>query len=169
MPIRDAVPDDAESIRAVHRASITGLGPQAYDDEQVAAWARGCDDADYRAAIQSPELDYVVAERDGGIIGFGSLRDPAPDHYDDAVDVEITAVYVHPSVAREGVGNRITDELEARARNADATVLGLTASLPAVPFYASRGYERVKERTHEFSADAGTGVTGTVVEMRRLL
>jgi putative acetyltransferase len=167
--IRDAVPDDAEAIRTVHRASITGLGPQAYDDEQVAAWARGCADADYRAAIQSPELDYVVAEQGCEVVGFGSLRDPAPDHSDDVIDAEITAVYVHPSVAREGVGSRIADELEIRARDADATILGLTASLPAVPFYASRGYERVEERTHEFSAGAGTGVTGTVVEMRRPL
>jgi hypothetical protein len=36
-----------------------------------------------------------------------------------------------------------------------------------VPFYASRGYERVEERTHEFSAGPETGVTGTVVELRR--
>jgi putative acetyltransferase len=90
-----------------------------------------------------------------------SVRDAVPG------DAEITAVYVHPSVAREGVGSRIADELEARARAAGATVVGLTASLPAVPFYASRGYERVEERTHEFSAGAETGVTGTVVELRR--
>jgi putative acetyltransferase len=90
-----------------------------------------------------------------------SVRDAVPG------DAEITAVYVHPSVAREGVGSRIADELEARARAAGATVVGLTASLPAVPFYASRGYERVEERTHEFSAGPETGVTGTVVELRR--
>jgi putative acetyltransferase len=37
--LREAVPDDAPRVRDLHLASIEALGPQAYSDEQVAAWA----------------------------------------------------------------------------------------------------------------------------------
>jgi len=76
---------------------------------------------------------------------------------------------VLPSVARDGVGTEIYTELERRAREQAVAALGLSASLPAVPFYEVHGYERVTEYDHEFSSHEGTGVTGRVVEMRKEL
>jgi hypothetical protein len=48
-------------------------------------------------------------------------------------------------------------------------VTGRPASLNAVPFYELHGYERVREHDHEFSGHGSTGVTGTVVEMKKEL
>ena len=100
-------------------------------------------------------------------MGFGSLRLELPKN--DEADTEITAVYVHPSAARQDVGTAVYTELEARARGRDARSLGLTASLDAVPFYEAHEYERVGEVSHEFSAREATGVAGTVVDMRKRL
>lgn len=166
MEIRDATPSDADAVRAVHRASITELAPQAYDPEQVEAWAAGCESADYTAAIEADVMEYVVAE-DEGIVGFGSLKFARPEGYEAAVDAEVTGVYVNPTVARTGVGTRLYAELEDRARDHGIGTLGLTASRNAVPFYDDHGYERVAERTHEFSGHESTGVTGVVVEMAK--
>jgi putative acetyltransferase len=169
MNVRDATPTDAEAVRTVHYASIVGLGPDAYDRQQVEAWASGCGSADYTAIIESDAQDIVVADRDGVVVGFGSLRREQPDDYRATVDAELTAVYVLPSVAREGVGTAIYETLEQRARDREVTSLGLSASLPAVPFYEAHGYERVREFSHEFSPHVETGVTGRIVEMRKQL
>ncbi len=166
MDVRDAVPSDAEAVREVHARSITELGRQAYSREQVDAWALRCESADYASAIESDDLVFVVAEADGRVVGFGSLR-LEPSERDS--DAEVTAVYVHPSVARQGVGTAIYTELEGQARARGVQSLGLSASLNAVPFYETQGYERVREAPHEFSAGESTGVTGTVVEMRKRL
>ena len=169
MSVRDAKPVDAEAVRTVHYASIVGLGPEAYDQQQVKAWASGCGTADYTAAIEADVLDYVVAEREGVIVGFGSLKWEVPDDYEADVGAEVTAVYVLPSVAREGIGTEIYAELEQRARVQGVRILGLSASLPAVPFYEARGYDRVVEYDHEFSSHEDTDVTGRVVEMKKEL
>ncbi|TYL40228.1 N-acetyltransferase [Natronococcus pandeyae] len=167
MEVRDAVPADAEAIREVHVRSIRGLGTDAYTTEQVDAWAAGCESADYERAIR--DLEFLVAERDGAVVGFGSLAPEPPGRYEADVDAEITGLYVDPSVARQGVGSAIYDELERRARRSGVETLGLSASRNAVPFYEARGYERVREFEHEFSGEESTGVTGTVVEMEREL
>lgn len=167
MEIRDAKPSDAEAIRAVHSNSIKELGTEAYSEEQVDAWAQGCESADYTSAIEAEVMAFVVAEIDDDVMAFGSLKFVSPDEYEADVDAEVTGVYVHPSVAREGVGTRIYLELEERARAPDIQTLGLSASLNAVPFYEKHGYERVREYTHEFSSHESTGVTGVVIEMKK--
>ncbi|SFR58834.1 GNAT family N-acetyltransferase [Halorubrum sodomense] len=169
MEVRDATPRDAEAARTVHYASIVGLGPEGYDERQVRAWAAGCGDADYADGIDAEDAECVVAERDGVVVGFGTLTADPPDGYEADPDAEVTAVYVLPAVAREGVGSRLYEELERRAREHGVEAVGLTASLPAVPFYEAHGYDRVAERDHEFSSQEGTGVTGRVVEMRKKL
>lgn len=168
--VREAVPADAAAVRAVHVAAIEGLGPEAYTDEQVEAWAAGCESADYAGTIASETVEFVVAvDADGDVVAFGSLRTEPPGGYEAAVDGEVTGVYVHPDVARRGVGSAVYADLERRAAAAGLEALGLTASLNAVPFYESHGYRRVRERSHEFSAGESTGVEGTVVEMRKAL
>jgi putative acetyltransferase len=161
--VRDAVPGDSEAVREVHRRSIEGLGPAAYDSEQVAAWAAGCASADYATSIAETDA-FLVAERDG-VVGFGSLSLASPGEYEVDVDAEVTGVYVLPEVTREGVGSALYDALERRARSEGVGVLGLWASRNAVGFYRAKGYQRVRTLDHEFSAHEDTGVTGTVVEM----
>lgn len=167
MRVREATPADGETVRRVHRASIEGLGPAAYDDEQVAAWASGTETGDY-AGIGSNECDFVVAETEAGeVVAFGRLRLVTPEGYETSADAEVTAIYVHPDSAGEGVGSAVLADLEDRARAHGVGLLGLTASLNAVPFYESRGYERVREFDREFSPPSG--VEGRVVEMAKEL
>lgn len=169
MRLREAVPSDSEAVRSVHFESIKELGLEGYTQKQVDAWAQGCTSANYAAAIDSEDLYFVVAEDDRGVVGFGSLKFDSPEDYEATIDAEVTAVYVHPAVARDGVGSKIYAELECRARERGVQTLGLSASLNAVPFYESHGYERVREYAHEFSSHESTGVEGIVVEMEKKL
>ena len=163
MEVREARPADAEAVFEAHHAAIERLGPQAYDDEQVAAWGEGGSPDDY--GFEDPDEFYVVAELDGAVRGFGCLTLSAGEHLRADVDAEVTGVYVHPDAVREGVGTALLERLEEEARERGIESLGLWASLNAVGFYEHHGYERVAERTHEFSG----GVEGTVLEMRKTL
>lgn len=169
MRIRDAEPADAEVVRRVHAESIQGLGTAADRQEQVDAWARGCESADYTALLEADHLMVVVACEGDDVVGFGTLSLSSPEEYEADVDAEVTLVYVHPEAAGEGVGSALYEELERRARANDVDALGLTASRNAVRFYDDHGYERVRAKDHEFSAHESTGVTGEVVEMRKHL
>lgn len=160
MEVREAAPEDARAVGDAHQRAIAELGPQAYTDEQVDAWRGDREPSGYELDLAGR---FVVAEKEGIVVGFGTL-DPDPgEDYDPPVDAEVTGVYVHPGHAREGVGSALLADLERTAREWNVERVGLHASLNAVPFYEAKGYERVRERPHEFAG----GVEGTVVEMHK--
>jgi len=106
---------------------------------------------------------FLVAEHEKQVIGFGWMRLDAGEYFQTDVDGEITAIYIAPSVARNGVGSRICAELEERAVQDTLSSLGLWASLNAVPFYEAHGYERVTSHAHEYH----NGIELTLVEMEK--
>ena len=161
--LREATTDDAQAIFEVQQASVEKLGSEAYDRECVDAWkAANSDPGCY--PIDAKNRWYIVAELDGTIVGFGSLGFP-DGLSDSSTEAEITSVYVHPAVARQGIGSQILTTLETAAQARGIESLSLRASLNAVPFYEDHGYESVSERSHEFA----DGVEGSVVGMRTVL
>ncbi|MEF8801711.1 MAG: GNAT family N-acetyltransferase [Halolamina sp.] len=175
--VREARREDRRAVRDVHVASVRGLGGEAYDEQVVDAWA-GDEERDpdnYR--VEGDDVAFLVAvedsaggdghENDNGtgdeVVGFGELRVGEPEEYEVSADAEIRAMYVAPDHASEGVGTALFRELESRARERDVESVVLTASLNAVPFYERHGFERLREKRHEFGGE----VTGRVVEMRK--
>jgi putative acetyltransferase len=157
--VREAVPEDAHRIRDVHLASIEGFGGESYTEEQVAAWAHDRDPDEY--PIESERTYFVVAEDQTEVVGFGWMKPDAAEYFQTAVEGEITAVYIHPSVARREVGSRIYRELETEAMRQHIDSLGLWASRNAVPFYEAQGYERVVDHNYEYQ----DGIKLALVEM----
>jgi putative acetyltransferase len=138
--VREVRDGDRRAIATLHEASIRTLGPEAYTEEQVEAWASGKDPEGYPIGEAGSYL--VVAEREGSVAGFGHLV---------VRDREVTAVYVDPDHACQGVGTAILDELESEARDRGLDDLSLVASLNAVGFYERRGWERGEDVVHETS------------------
>lgn len=164
MQVREATPEDADGIQTVHAEAIAELASADYTQEQIDAWLEPIESADYES-ITSSEYYYVVAENGEEIVGFGSVCSETPDGYESTVEGEITGVYVHPSVAGEGVGTSMLSALETEAQAQNIRRLGLESSINAVPFYESHGYERVRKLTHEF----GGTVKGPAIEMQKRL
>lgn len=164
--VRRSRPADAQAVCALHETSIRAFGPEAYDDEQVTAWADGHEPDDY--PIDDPECAFFVAQRGDRVVGFGEVRFDQPDYFEAVPDDygEVRAVYVHPDAAREGVGTALLERLEHTARAAGTAGVGLWSSQNAVGFYGGHGFRRLGERTMEFG---DTGVTATVVEMAKSL
>lgn len=159
--VREAVATDARRICDIHLASIEGLGGQSYTEEQVAVWAHDRNPDEY--PIESEETHFLVAENETEVIGFGWMKSDAGHYFQEDVEGEITAIYIHPSAARNGIGSRIYAQLEARAVQENIDSLGLWASRNAVPFYKAQGYERVTDHTHEYH----DGIELTLVEMEK--
>src|SRR5437879_9932802 len=82
----------------------------------------------------------VVAERDGDILGFASLR--LVPSLDSAPYAELSDLFVARPYRRQGVGRRLLEFVETRARERGADRLVLTTGLKNVDagrFYRALG------------------------------
>jgi GNAT superfamily N-acetyltransferase len=139
--VRRAREEDAEGIRRVHVKAIRDIAHSHYSPAEIDAWAGPHQPEHYLDSIRNKE--FYVAEEDGAVIGFGTLN---------SEENEIEAVYVSPEVLRHGVGSAILRQLEERARKLGLKSLRLYASLNAVPFYRSAGYEADKITKHRLAS-----------------
>ena len=156
--VRPAVPGDAPAILDLHVKSIRELGPAAYDERQVAAWAHKPDGTD-GYPLEDDDHYLAVAADDERVVGYGHF---VPENE------EIRAVYVHPTLAREGIGSTLLAHLEGYAAGVGSDRLGLWASRNAVGFYERMGYRTVEEEAVEKEYD-GERVTLPVLVMEKSL
>ena len=161
--VREATTEDIDEIGAVNRESIEGLADGSYNREQISAWISGISPELY--PVGSTDAYFLLAERDGDIVGFGWMKPAADDYLDASVDSEITGMYVHPSAAGSGIGSQLYDRLERLAREQGSSSIGLWSSLNAVSFYERHGYTRAMQRALEYP----NGIEIPVVEMQKRL
>ena len=108
MEVRPARPEDAEAIRAIYNAEVTGstvtfdLVPRSLEEQRT--WLEA------RAGAHA----VLVAEADGEVVGFASLS-PYRDRPAYATTVE-DSVYVRGDQRGTGVGRALLGELVATAR-----------------------------------------------------
>ena len=144
--IRRAREEDCEGIARVHARAVREIAHSHYTPEEIAAWEKPHELRVYVEAVQNKQ--FYVAEEDGVVIGFGTLNDKQN---------LIEAVYVSPQAVRRGVASAILLQLEERARELGIQSLKLDASLNAVPFYKSAGYETQKEMKHRLASGLEIG------------
>lgn len=148
---RDASAADASALAAFAEATFTETFGHLYPPEDLAAYV----EAKYRAPvigaeIADPATRYVLALRDGAIVGYSKLG--AVDRDVDATDaLELHRLYVDASVKGAGVAKALMDDGLAWARGKGARVMYLSVwenNERAQAFYKRYGFEHVKE--HKF-------------------
>jgi len=131
---------------SVHRATRS-----YYDAAQRQAWAPRIPDTDAWRARIMPQIAFV-AERDGAVIGFMTLR----------TDGHLDLAFVAPEAVGQGVAKALYDAILREAIAAGITRLTTEASLMARPFFARQGWTVLCEQ-----AVARDGVTLTRFQMAR--
>jgi len=127
--LRPFLPDDTPILAAIFAAAIQELTGDDYSEEQQEAWASVADEEATFGARLAGELT-LIATMQGAPIGFAALKGK------DQIDM----LYVHPSVAGQGVASMLCDALEKLGGARGATKLSVDASDTAVDFFRKRGY-----------------------------
>ncbi|MGH6915344.1 MAG: GNAT family N-acetyltransferase [Geminicoccales bacterium] len=138
LAIRPARKADLDALGALQEASILALGRAAYDEPRLLAWARV--GTAYRHRLLE-EATVLVAECEGRIVGVGGW---SPDGLEPA-QAWIRYLFVHPEMARRGIGRRLVTAAESLARSAGRVELVVWSSVNAVAFYAALGYRRERD------------------------
>ncbi len=125
---RDA---DFDEVSALFRHTIRTVNLADYTAEQCAAWIDKSQGLRLRRA-QLAQWNTQVAERDGKIVGFGSI---------DAQGC-LEMLYVHAAYMRQGIAGALCDVLEK-----DFDCIATDASVTAQPFFLRRGYVVCAQQT----------------------
>lgn len=139
MIVRDATADDAPALAAIYGHHVLhGFG--TFEEvppspEEMAA---------RRAAVAEKGLPYLVAERDGRLLGFayaGPFRPRAAYRY----TVE-DSVYIHPDAIGQGVGRTLLAEVlsrcEALGVRQVVAVVGDSGNAASLALHRSLGFEQ---------------------------
>jgi putative acetyltransferase len=140
--LRPFLPAEGPLLAQIFRDAIEGLTGEDYDEAQQAAWTAVADDEEEFVESLASALT-IVATIEGAPAGFISVK--GGDHID--------KLYVHPSVARKGVGTTLCDAVERLAVARGATNLMVDASDTARPLFEKRGFTARYRQTIELGAE----------------
>jgi GNAT superfamily N-acetyltransferase len=87
-----------------------------------------------RDALESESVHLLASIPNGAVSGVGRL------HFNSPHQAQIRFMAVAENFRGQGIGSRILQELERRARERGATSIVLEARDTAVPFYVRNGY-----------------------------
>lgn len=127
--LRPYLASDTPMLAQIFVAAIRELTGDDYSEAQQQAWASAAADEDAFGKKLAGELT-LIATMQNSPVGFASLKG------NEAIDM----VYVHPSVAGQGVGAMLVDALEKLAGARGAKALSVDASDTAIDFFKKRGY-----------------------------
>jgi putative acetyltransferase len=127
--LRPFLPDDIPMLAAIFVATIQELTGDDYSEAQQEAWAAVAEDEAAFGKKLAGDLTLIATVQNAPV-GFASLK--GNDHID--------MLYVHPSVAGQGVGTMLCDALEKLARARGTKALSVDASDNALDFFKKRGY-----------------------------
>ena len=134
--LRPFLAADVPILAAIFVAAIEELTGDDYSEAQQEAWAAAADDEEQFGKQLAGQLT-LIATIQNSPVGFASLK--GPDH--------IEMLYVHPSVAGQGVASLLCDALEKLAGGRGAKNLTVDASDTAVDFFTKRGYVAKQRNT----------------------
>ncbi len=127
--LRPYLAADTPVLAAIFAAAIEELTGDDYTEEQQEAWMAVAEDEASFGKKLADELTLIATLRNAPV-GFASLK--GKDHVD--------MLYVHPSVAGQGVASMLLDALEKLAGGRGAATLTVDASDNAAEFFRKHGY-----------------------------
>ena len=135
--IRPFDSDDAATLCAIFATAVTQIGPRAYDQRQVSAWAaRGLDADSYKRRVSSGHVIFVAADGCNLAVGY-ILVEP---------DGHVDHLYRHPDYSHRGIADQLLATAEHYARACGIRRLYAEASDPARSAFERAGYQLMRKR-----------------------
>jgi len=129
--IRTFRPGDELALADIHLASITRVGPQAYNPAQVAAWAsKTREPSDWLDWHDYGDRITIAFSPQGEAAAFTLLE----------ADGHLDMLYCHPDHVRQGHALRLIEEASAHGRRAGLSMITTDASELARPVFLAAGY-----------------------------
>lgn len=136
MVIREAAAEDLRLMKELHDRAIRELCRNDYTREELEGWIKKSTLEKYRWRLETQRI--FIAEGEGRMLGF--IR-----WYPETN--ELCSICVEPEFARQGIGTTLMEHALEDAREQGVDLLWLDASLTAVPFYESLGWEYITFQT----------------------
>ena len=134
--LRPYLAADVPMLAAIFVAAIEELTGDDYSEAQQEAWAAVAEDEETFGNKLAGQLT-LIATIQNAPVGFASLK--GADHID--------MLFVHPSVAGQGIASMLVDALEKLAGARGAKILAVDASDTAEPLFKKRGYVAMQRNT----------------------
>ena len=171
--IRLARDQDKPLLNALIRASGVELSAGFYTPDQAAAITREVFGVDSALVADGT---YFAIEADGAIVACGGWSKRATDFGGDQAKsgndrpldpatepARIRAFFVHPSMARRGLGSMLITHCTNAAAHAGFKALDLVSTMPGVPLYVRHGFTPLEDIELPLSG----GVSVTLTRMRK--
>jgi ribosomal protein S18 acetylase RimI-like enzyme len=142
--VRSAKPGDEAALARIERETWAAYGPP--------------EEYEARPFFAGTKLEEVlVAELDGAVVGYVSLRPPSTRPSNDHV-LAITGIAVAPDAQRRGIGGRLLEAAESYASDREVerlTLRVLASNTRARALYERLGYETEGTLRGEFRMPLG--------------
>jgi putative acetyltransferase len=134
--IRQYQEEDAKALVDIYYNTIHRINIKDYTKEQVDAWApKSSLEMDGWKRKWSQSSPYVATIQ-GQIVGFAEFE---PNGH-------IDCFYCHHDWIGKGVGSALLNAIENKAHQKGITRIFAVVSITAKPFFASKGFQLVKEQ-----------------------
>ena len=154
MIIREATENDIPAIVDIQIGGWLAAYRGMISDEDLEKVANSREERTARHASKIREYKYIVAEDEGGIVGFSRYifdNSLSPDH---DVDCELLALYVKPDQKRRGIGktlmNYVKDDFRHQGKK-HMILWCLKDNMPSRGFYEAMGGKLVGEKEFDLN------------------
>jgi len=135
MNFRIATITDISEMQDLYVNTIKSVCKKEYGALQIEAWISGANNHERWLDVVTNQFVFL-AIIEGKIAGYGTLKD---GNY-------IDLFFIHKDFQRKGIAEKIYNELENKAKNADSKFITADVSITAKPFFEKKGFRVEKEQ-----------------------
>lgn len=133
--VRKGQIDDLTEMQKLFVDTITTICKTDYDEQQIEVWTSGIENKKRWQDILTKQF-VLVAQQEDKIIGFATLDNGS----------YLDFLYVHKDHQRQGVAQRLLQDIETEVRRLKQTVLTSDVSKTAKSFFEKNNFKVLKEQ-----------------------
>lgn len=129
MKFRKATISDLKEMQELYIETIKAVCINDYNPDQIEAWISGVHNIDRWTQVINNQFVLLVIIQNK-IAGFGTLKD---GNY-------IDFFYIHKDFQKQGIANKLLQELELEAKIQHSKIITSDISITARPFFEKKGF-----------------------------